>query len=287
MNTMRGWVTDNPRVIIREGDCLAILPEYKDERIDLIFTSPPYFNARPEYSVYDSYRDYQRFMAEFVETCYEVLPSWGRLVMNVPNCYGRNPALPIGADMTRLICNVGFVLRGVVIWDKGTPGGSTAWGSWRSPSNPFFRDGYEILIAAHKENPRVLAGLGDLDDPADCEKGEMSATEFMSASDLIWRIKAETNPFDRHPAAFPLELATRVIKFFTFHNGVVCDPFTGSGTTALAAYRLGRRFIGMELNPDYYLSACKRVRDEANQPSLFPLNENMESNHESDGSLPN
>lgn len=215
-----------------------------DGSIALIVTSPPYWNAR-QYAQWASYEGYLDDMAQAWAECYRVLIDGGRIAANVPAGYGR-PANGgyrlIGADTARALQEAGFELRGEVVWDKRpAERASTAWGSWRSASNPSLRDAHEVVILAHK-------GAARRDGPA-----EIDADRFMALTSSIWTIPPARSSW--HPAPFPEELAARLIEFLSFTGDRVLDPFAGSATTVWTAARLGRRGIGVELSADYLARA--------------------------------
>jgi len=213
--------------------------------IDLIVTSPPYFNARPEYSSWETYDDYLTFMHKVLANMSKVLSLTGRIALNIPDGYGRNPWIPLYADVCKLMQEQ-YILRGSIVWNKNNGAGKTSWGSWRSSSNPCIIDEHEMIIVAHKQYPKI-------DNACEIDK-EL----FFSLVHSVWNIKAETNR-KNHPAPFPLEIAERLITFLSGENSIILDPLLGSGTTALACRNLNRSCIGIEINPDYYQLAKDRL----------------------------
>lgn len=215
-----------------------------DDSVHLVATSPPYWNARPEYSEWPTYAAYLADMALVYRECFRVLCDGGRIAVNVPLGYGRPSTggyISIGDDTGRLIEAAGFTLRGHIIWDKGAGGqaAGTAWGSWLSPSNPSLRDGHEVIIVGHKStSDRVGAGQSSL-----------TKDVFMAATNSVWRITPAHHPW--HPAPWPSEIPERLIHLYTYTGDVVLDPFAGSFTTVAAAARLGRIGIGVELSEEY------------------------------------
>ncbi len=95
------------------------------------------------------------------------------------------------------------------------------------------------------------------------EKAEKQSTigrdEFLDWTKTIWQMNAESARRIGHPAPFPLELPHRLIQLYSFETDVVLDPFMGSGTTAVAALRSGRKFIGYEIVEEYVALARKRI----------------------------
>lgn len=220
----------------------------EDKSIQLIVTSPPYLNARA-YSHWDSYEDYLVDSKSWWKECFRILCDGGRIAVNVPQGYGRpgpgTEYLTIGADTTNAIRDVGFTLRGHVIWNKTSHvlKGNTGWGSWLSASNPCLRDQHELIIIAHKGKPN-RSGVNTID-----------KSTFVYATSSIWVISPYTHSW--HPAPFPQEIPRRLIELYSFEGDTVCDPFSGSGVTERMAIQLGRKGIGMDLEYRY----CRRAND--------------------------
>jgi site-specific DNA-methyltransferase (adenine-specific) len=146
---------------------------------------------------------------------------------------------------------------GEIIWRKGKgANGNCAWGSWRSARAPRLRDVHEYLLVFAKE---------DFSRP---ERGEsdIERDEFMEATLSVWDILPESAKRVGHPAPFPVELAARVIQLYSYVGDVVLDPFIGSGTTAVAAVRSGRRFAGFEIDKGYFDLAQERVAEAQRTP---------------------
>lgn len=213
-----------------------------DGSVQMVITSPPYFNAR-EYSQWPTYDAYLHDMMLAWKECYRVLCDGGRIAVNVPQGYDR-PGVndgyrPLGAHTTLALTDAGFDLRGHIIWDKGEVR-STAWGSWKSASNPSLRDCHELIIVGHKGCASRLSWNGE---------STISKDDFTSATMSVWHICPAM--YHWHPAPFPEELPRRLIELYTFKGDVVLDPFGGSMTTAFMAARLGRVGIGVDANEGY------------------------------------
>ncbi|UDY34221.1 DNA-methyltransferase [Dermatobacter hominis] len=238
------------------------------DSVALVVTSPPYFAGKAyeeELGVGGVPADYFEYLdllrAVFAE-CKRVLEPGGRIAVNVANL-GRRPYRSLSADVTTILQDLGLLLRGEVIWWKGrAAGGSCAWGTFQRPSNPVLRDVTErIVIASKGRFDRALS-------PADrAERGLPSTTtisrdEFMEATTDLWEIAPESATRVGHPAPFPVELPLRLIDLYTYEGDVVLDPFMGSGSTAVAAVRSDRRYVGFDTDPDYVSIADQRVADE-------------------------
>jgi site-specific DNA-methyltransferase (adenine-specific) len=217
-----------------------------DGSIHMVITSPPYLNAR-DYSQWNNYQEYLADMTLAWKECYRVLCDGGRIAVNVPLGYGRqnngrDGYMCIGDDTTHALKEIGFAMRGHIIWVKSSGLSSTAWGSWRSASDPCLRDAHEVIIVAHKGKSKR-------------EKGESTIDKdtFKRATTSVWQI---TPVQGWHPAPFPDEIPHRLIQLYTFKGDTVLDPFAGSMTTPFTAAREGRIGIGVELNLDYLKQAC-------------------------------
>jgi site-specific DNA-methyltransferase (adenine-specific) len=222
------------------------------DSVDLIVTSPPY-NLRRQYEQHDDsldYYSYRDLLWQAFNGMYRVLKPSGRLAINVGqmNIDGRVP-------MAERICahlSERFKYRDTIVWDKGHTSNRTAWGSWKSASDPYFVHKYEFIYVFHKKEKGKGKGESDI-----------SVNEFKRWSDSIWKIRPETRKdiLAVHPAPFPVELPMRLIRYLTFKGDVVFDPFMGTGTTVATAVQLNREGIGIDVDRKYYDFAVKRLTD--------------------------
>lgn len=245
------------------------MDEVEDNSVALVVTSPPYF-AGKEYEaalgeghVPASYLDYLRMLGDVFAECVRTLEPGGRLAVNVANL-GRKPYRSLAADVAGILQDqLGLLLRGEIVWVKArAAGGSCAWGSFQSPANPVLRDVTErVLVASKGRFARALspARRRRLGLPAEAT---ISRDEFMDATTDVWDLPTESAVRVGHPAPFPVELPQRLIELYTYEDDLVLDPFVGSGTTAVAAVRTGRRYVGYDTEPAYVELAERRVRQE-------------------------
>jgi site-specific DNA-methyltransferase (adenine-specific) len=167
---------------------------------------------------------------------------------------GRKPYIPLHAYIIRDMLALGFLMRGEIIWDKAaSSAASTAWGSWRSASNPTLRDVHEYILVFSK-------GSFGREKPKG-KRYSLAKEVFLQNSKSVWTFPAVSAKKIGHPAPFPLELPKRLIELYAFTGEVVLDPFMGSGQTALAALDTGRVFIGYETNKSYVRLAQRRIRE--------------------------
>ena len=225
--------------------------ELIDNCISLTVTSPPY-NIGKDSDEDLSDDEYWKMITKVFEEVYRVTESGGRLVVNVANL-GRKPYIPFSKYFIEIILEIGFMMRGEIIWQKSKGANANfAWGSWLSPSNPVIRDIHEYCLVFSKDSMK------------NSTKGEstIEKEEFMESTLSIWNISPARAKKIGHPAPFPVELAKRFINLYSFKNDLILDPFIGSGSTAIAAKLLDRDYIGYELNPEYVKIAKNRLKDE-------------------------
>jgi DNA modification methylase len=233
------WCTSSER--------MAELPE---NSVHLMVTSPPY-NVGKEYDQDLSLEDYLAFLRGVWREVYRVLLPGGRACINVANL-GRKPYLPLHAFIAQDMLNTGFLMRGEIIWNKAaSASASTAWGSWQSASNPTLRDVHEYVLVFSKGSFRRPRG--------EDKRDTISREQFLEWTKSVWTFPAESARKVGHPAPFPVELPYRLIQFYTYAGEVVLDPFMGSGQTALAAIKAGRRFVGYETSAEYVALAKARI----------------------------
>lgn len=241
-----------------------------DGSVALVVTSPPYF-AGKEYEeelgrggVPRSYVDYLSLLGDVFAECKRKLEPGGRMAVNVANL-GRRPFRSLAGDVTRILQDdLGLLLRAEVVWRKGEgASGSCAWGSFASPANPVLRDLTErVVIACKGRFDRALPSSVRLARGFPHE-ASLPHDEFMAATLDVWDIPAESARRVGHPAPFPVALPERLIRLYTYRGDLVLDPFMGSGSTLVAAARLGRRFVGYDTEPLYVELARERVKAEA------------------------
>lgn len=264
--TVSGSVNEFPKELINKfilgsSTNMEAIP---DNSVHLMITSPPY-NVSKEYDEDLSLAEYLNLLHQvFLET-FRVLTSGGRVCINIANL-GRKPYIPLSDYISKIMIDIGFLMRGEIIWNKAASASpSTAWGSWQSAANPILRDIHEyILIFSKGEYKRERSK-----EEIELRRNTISKEQFMEWTKSIWTMNAESARRIGHPAPFPEELPYRLIQLYSFTNDIILDPFIGSGTTAVAALKSNRYFVGYDTNEDYIKLAKDRVSTLLSQLKLF------------------
>jgi site-specific DNA-methyltransferase (adenine-specific) len=209
-----------------------------------------------------SYEAYLAMLHRVFAACQAALEPGGRMAVNVANL-GRKPYRSLSRDVIDLFEDLGLLLRGEIVWQKARgAAGNCAWGTYQKPGDPVLRDLTERVVVASKgrfdraldPRTRLARGLPS--------EASITRDEFLEATTDLWEIAPESASRVHHPAPFPVELPQRLIDLYTYRGDLVLDPFMGSGTTAVAALRTGRHFVGFDTDAGYVAAALDRVEAE-------------------------
>jgi site-specific DNA-methyltransferase (adenine-specific) len=253
-------------ITVGDSRNMASLP---DNCIALVVTSPPYFAGKAyetdlgEHGVPASYVEYLEMLRDVFAECARVLEPGGRIAVNVANL-GRKPFRSLSSDVTTILQDdLQLLLRGEVVWQKGDgASGSCAWGSFQKATNPVLRDTTERVIIASKGRFDRAVNVKERKQRGLPFESDIEKQEFLDATLDVWKMRPERAKRVQHPAPFPIDLPERFIRLYTYVGDTVLDPFMGSGTTAVAAARNGRRYVGFDTDPEYVAIAEGRVRTE-------------------------
>jgi DNA modification methylase len=235
---------------IYNENCLATMRRMDDEFIDLTVTSPPYDNLR-EYNGYDF--DFEAIAQEL----YRVTKVNGVVVWVVGDATIKGSETGTSFKQALYFKDCGFNLHDTMIYEKN----SSTYAA-RANSNRYTQI-FEFMFVLSKNKPKAnliadkrnkWAGHRDYSG-----KLKNPVPEYSPRTN-IWRYIPSMNS-SGHPAAFPLSLAADHITSWSTEGDIVFDPFMGSGTTALAAQKLNRRYIGSEISSEYCLLIRQRLRD--------------------------
>jgi len=236
------------KIVLGSSEKMAAIP---DNSVHLMITSPPY-NATKDYDENLSLAEYLDLLHRVFSETYRVLVNGGRVCINVANL-GRKPYIPLTDHISMMMQEIGFLMRGEIIWNKGASAGvSMAWGSWKSASNPVLRDVHEYILVFSKGTFKRNKPKGEVD--------TIGKEQFMDWTKSVWEMNTVSAKKIGHPAPFPVELPYRLIQLYSFKGDVILDPFIGSGTTAIAALKSERFYVGYEVDPDYVTLANERIQ---------------------------
>jgi len=244
------------------GDCLDVVAQMPDGCVDLVVTSPPYYNAK-DYGhgrrMWATHEDYLSWLFPRLLSSWQLLSPNGKLCLivgDVPSTDdGGQKRNATHCEITSLFLREGARFWAEWIWDKIQRGGGLyAFGSYPYPTNFLPRDIHEHILVFRKEGKSRLSCVADNIK----EQSRLDKYTWAEWQQSVWKIPTVTRN-DIHPAMFPEEIALRLIRLFSFVGDIVADFFIGSGTTAVVADRLGRKFFGCDINPDYVEMALKRL----------------------------
>lgn len=239
------------------GDSENILKKLPDNCVDLVFTSPPYnfgldYHKQDDDHIWEHYFDK---LFKIFDECIRVLKYGGRIIVNVQPLF--SDYIPSHHIISNFFISRKLIWKGEILWEKNNYNCKyTAWGSWKSPSNPYLKYTWEFLEIFTK---------GTLKKEGSREKIDITGDEFKKWVVSRWSIAPERNMKKYfHPAMFPEELVTRVLKLFSYKDDLILDPFNGVGSTTAVARRLQRKYLGLDISEEY----CKTARDRINE-TLF------------------
>ena len=232
-------------------DCVEGMKQMDEDSVDLIVTSPPY-NIGIDYDEYDDHKtweEYYKWCEIWLQECYRVLKKDGGRIcidhyLSLGNSKCRTSPISV---LYNIMANIGFKHHSIAVWTDITLAKRTAWGSYLKASAPYINAPFEGILIDYKENwKKPYKGTSTI-----------VKDDFVKLTRGIWNIKTETKGLTK--ANFSLDLPTKAINLLTYEGDLVLDPFIGSGTTALAALKCNRHFIGFEISKEYCEIANNRI----------------------------
>ncbi len=317
-----GW--ENQILCGEAADRLRSVPA---DVASLVFFSPPYPTALVAYDLYKYDGDYKQWMRNLyriIKRCHKALRSGGRIVINVDatsdSMKNSTTKYDVQYDVKSLAKRAGFTFSDDIVWYKQTTCGSdghVAWGTYCSPHKPNVRRTHEYVLVFYKDSPFLeVDGIEGLSEeevkqkrlassdilPEELRHATISTWNYDAklkrSSDHVgdvetanaasfWYIRAQQRD-GSHPAPFSEPLAEMVLKTYTYRGDLVIDPFSGSGTTCVVAQRNGRRWLGIDLSPDYCGVAQERLRKQTEKFRLVESDKSAEeptssANDDADG----
>jgi len=234
------------------GDSVSVLKDVPNNSIDIIVTSPPYNFGLDYENSQDSvdWNDYFNILFNIFDECIRVLKYGGRFIVNVQPLF--SDYIPTHHIISNYFMSKKLIWKAEILWEKNNYNCKyTAWGSWKSPSNPYLKYTWEFIEVFCKGNLKK-EGLK--------ENADINSEEFKKWVVAKWSMAPEKNMIKyKHPAMFPEELVARSLLLFSFKNDIVLDPFNGAGTTTFIAKVLGRRYLGIDISKKYCQTAQDRV----------------------------
>lgn len=270
----------------------ARMMEYiPDKSVHLVLTSPPYFNLKEyrkgnnQLGIIDDYQEFVNELSKVWQECYRVLVPGGRIVCVVGDVclsrrkYGRHVVMPLHSDIAVSCRKIGFDNLNPILWHKISNAvfeantNSSILGKPYEP-NAIIKNDIEYILMERKPG-------GYRKPTAQQRKDSMIDKEdFQRWFSQIWEMPGASTR-NEHPAPFPLELAARLVRMFSFVGDTVLDPFCGSGTTMLAAAKYGRNSIGVETEAHYCEYTTHRLESEINLFNEYQL-KYFDLSHETD-----
>lgn len=240
------------RPLLLIGDTEQTLIKLPEQSIQMIFTSPPYYNAK-EYSDYHSYNEYLNKMKNVFKACNRVLEDGRFIIINISPVITKRPGrefesirYPIHYDYHKILEESGFYFIDEILWIKPEPSVPNRIGGYVQTRKPL---SYKpncitesIMVYRKKCDFLLDKNINDYTNYNKFENEEIDTTN-------CWYISPKANK--DHPAVFPEELCRRVLKYYSYEHDVILDPFAGSGTLGKIAKKMNRIPVMCEINPQY------------------------------------
>ena len=262
---------ESNQVTLFNGDCSDLLKQLPDDKVDLIVTSPPYCMGKAYEDPHDDIETFKRQHRDIFPDLYRVVKPGGSICWQVGYHVSNKCVVPLDYIVYEIFTSMSqeldypFILRNRIVWTFGHGLNSTTRFSGRHEIILWFTKGNQSVFNLNNIRiPQKYPGKRSYKGP---KKGQLSGNPMGKNPSDVWdipNVKANHVEKTDHPCQFPVAIPQRLIKALTNENGLVLDPFMGSGTTGVAALIEGRRFIGAEIQKNYFDISVGRITDVAN-----------------------
>jgi len=259
------------------GDAVDVLADYPPDVVQLVFTSPPYFNAKPEYHESEGYEGYLAVLRDVFTKCHDMLSEGRFLAVNTSPVLVRRAhrnassrRLPITFDLHAVLDDIGFDFIDDIVWQKPEGAGwhlgrGRRFAADRQPLQYKAVSVTENIIVYRKRTDKLIDwNLRNHPDPVALRQ---SLIDDGYERTNVWQLHPAHHKV--HPAVFPEALADRVLRYYSFVGDMVLDPFAGVGTTGRVAGRLGRRFFMVEKNRKFFSIQQQDSEIQDYKPDVF------------------
>ena len=270
-----------------QGDCLDVLQDLPADEFVLAFTSPPYLNAinysqhvdkikgRVDYwkREHVSYDEYRQFLTDRFAALLRVVKPGGYSIVNLSpvGWNGARVALPF--HFVSWMEKIGWKFKEDIVWEKTIARDRRSGVLLQHPYPGYY---YPSLVSEYVFVYQKPASKRERENiywnrtAEEKERNKLDLTNFQGEmSKNVWKIRPLSPQENLHPAPFPLELAERVVSLYSYQGDAVIDIFAGSGQTALACEKLGRRHVSIEIVREYVDYATKRIQAHVAQGKMF------------------
>lgn len=262
---------ESNRITLFNGNCLDLIKKLPDESVDLVVTSPPYCMGKAYEDPHDDINTFRQQHISIFDDLYRVLKTGGSICWQVGYHVSDKCVIPLDYVVYDIFTTesekreIPLVLRNRIIWIFGHGLNSTKRFSGRHETIMWFTKGVQRTFNLDQVRvPQKYPGKRSYRGP---NKGALSGNPFGKNPSDVWEIpnvKANHIEKTEHPCQFPVAIPQRLIRALTPVDGLVLDPFMGSGTTGVSAVLEDRRFIGAEIQTNYYDIAMTRITDAIN-----------------------
>ena len=257
--------------VVVSGDTRVVLRRLPEDYFGLVITSPPYYNAKPQYSEYSDYQEYLSLLKEVFQQCYRTLKEGRFIIVNASPILIRRPSrnksskrIPVPFHINNILEEIGFEFLDDIVWAK--PAGA-GWNTGRgrrfaADRNPLQYKPVpvtEYFLVYRKKTDKLIDW--NIKNHHDKEAVKQSRIEDGYEITNLWYEKPSHNT--NHPATFPVEIIKKFISYYSFKGDMVLDPFAGIGTVGRAAISSGRQFYLIDIERKYSDIAVKELSNDA------------------------